>query len=86
MKRSVNLSRTRRQDPVALALVQAIAERDAARAALLDEREACAKIAETYRRLWGSTVEGSQDPGPTIAAAIRARPATPPAKPEGVDE
>lgn len=41
--------------------------------AVSDEREACAKVADTYRKLWGSTVEGSQDPGPTIADAIRAR-------------
>lgn len=37
-----------------------------------DALEAAAKVAQTYRKLWGSTVEGSQDPGPTIADAIRA--------------
>lgn len=46
--------------------------RDAADTARREALEEAAKIAETYRKLWGSTVEGSQDPGPTIAAAIRA--------------
>lgn len=37
-----------------------------------DGVEEAAKVARTYRKLWGSTVEGSQDPGPTIADAIDA--------------
>lgn len=41
---------------------------------VLGEREECAKIADAYGLLWGSSLpSGTQMPGPTIAEAIRRR-------------